>query len=160
MLKREVRIKEVLSFNSGEVQFAIPLKYVDKVIAAQEVTPVEKETDYIRGIIDLKGEIVPVLSLRRKFNIEEREIRSGDKFVILFFLNSKIALIAEDNCDIISIPDESIKDIKTIFNGLSSVKLVNGKTGIMYIYDPETFLSKDESIEVTELSGRSIKNSI
>jgi len=160
MLKREVRIKEVLSFTSGEVQFAIPLKYIDKVIAAQEITPVERESDYIRGIIDLKGEIIPVISLRRKFNIEEREIFTGDKFVILFFLNSKIALIAEDNCEIVSIPDESIKDIKTIFNGLSSVKLVNGKSGIMYIYDPETFLSKDESIEVAGISGKSSQSSL
>ncbi len=160
MLKREVKIKDVLSFNSGEVQFAIPLKYIDKVIAAQEITPIEKQTGYIKGIIDLKGEIVPVLSLRSKFSISEREIIPSDKFVILFFLNSKIALIAEDSCDIVSIPDDNIKDIKTIFNGLSSVKLINGKTGIMYIYDPETFLSKDESVEITKLSEKSTQTAL
>ncbi len=158
MLKREVKIKEVLTFSSGEIKFAIPLKYIDKVIAAQEITPVENQSGYIKGIIDLKGEIIPVLSLRSKFSIEEREVSANDKFVIIFFLNSKIALISEDNCDIVSITDESIKDIKTIFNGLSSVKLVNGKSGIMYIYDPETFLSKDDSIEVARLSENGIQN--
>lgn len=160
MQKREIKIKDVLTFSSGEIKFAIPLKYIDKVIAAQEITPVEKQTGYVKGIIDLKGEIIPVISLRSKFSIEEREINPADTFVILFFLNSKIALISEESCEIVSIPDDSIKDIKTIFNGLSSVKLVNGKSGIMYIYDPETFLSKDESIEVTKLWEGTIQNNL
>ncbi|MHC1781082.1 MAG: chemotaxis protein CheW [Bacteroidales bacterium] len=160
MQKREIKIKDVLTFSSGEIKFAIPLKYIDKVIAAQEITPVEKQSGYVKGIIDLKGEIIPVISLRSKFSIEEREINPSDTFVILFFLNSKIALISEENCEIVSIPDDSIKDIKTIFNGLSSVKLVNGKSGIMYIYDPETFLSKDESIEVIKLWEGTIQNNL
>ncbi len=160
MLKREVKIKDVLTFRSGEIQFAIPLKYIDKVIAAQEITPVEKLSGYIRGIIDLQGQIVPVISLRSKFNLEEKELSVSDKFVILFFLNSKIAIIAEDNCEIVSIPDETIKEIKTIFNGLSSVKLINGKSGIMYIYDPETFLSKDESIEISGIPDKVLQSEL
>ncbi len=154
MAKKEIIIKEVLVFKSSGVQFAVPLKFIDKVIAAQEITPVENSSFYIKGVIDLQGEIVPVLSLRARFKLADKNISIDDKLVIITFNNSRVALIAEDNCEIISFPNEEIKEIKTIFNGLSSVKLINGKAGIIYIYDPDTFFSKDESIELTSVIAK------
>jgi len=154
MLEKEIKIKEVLVFKSSGVQFAIPLKFIDKVIAAQEITPVDNTSFYIKGIIDIHGEIIPVLSLRARFKLTEKDITIDDKLVIIMFNNSRVALVAEESCDIVSFTNEDIKEIKTIFNGLSSVKLVNGKAGIIYIYDPDTFLSKDESIELTSVIAK------
>ncbi|PKO99227.1 MAG: hypothetical protein CVU13_06805 [Bacteroidetes bacterium HGW-Bacteroidetes-8] len=154
MIRKEIIIKEVLVFKSYSVQFAIPLKFIDKVIAAQEINPVDNSSYFIKGVIDIQGEIIPVLSLRARFKLPDKDISIDDKLVIINFNNARVALVAEESCDIITFPNEEIKEIKTIFNGLSSVKLVNGKAGIIYIYDPDTFLSKDESIEITSVIAK------
>ncbi len=153
MTKQEIRIREVLLFKNGNVQFAIPLKFIDRVIPAQEITPVVNTSYFIKGVIDLQGEIVPVLSLRCRFGIEEKEITSDEYLVILTFNDNRIALIAESSCTITSITDDEIKDIKTIFNGLSAVKLVNGELGIIYLYDTDTFFSKDDILGLDIIFG-------
>lgn len=154
MAKKNIIINEVLVFKSSGVQFAVPLKFIDKVIAAQEITPVENTSFYIKGVIDLQGKIIPVLSLRARFKLADKNISINDKLVIIIFNHSRVALIAEESCEIITFPNEEIKEIKTIFNGLSSIKLINGKAGIIYIYDPDTFFSKDESIELTSVISK------
>ena len=68
---------------------------VDSIIMAQEVTPGDNTKSFICGIINLRGEIIPVISLRRRFSLPDRDILSENFFTILAFKHLKIAIIAD-----------------------------------------------------------------
>ncbi|MDP3452953.1 MAG: chemotaxis protein CheW [Bacteroidales bacterium] len=154
MAKKDIRIKDVLLFRDGNLQFAIPLKFIDRVIPAQEITPVATTSHYIKGVIDIQGEVIPVLSLTCRFGLVYKEFTSEEHFIILNYNNNRIALIADNSCTITSITDDEIKEIKTVFNGLSAIKLVNGDKGIIYLYDTDTFFSKDDILELDMVFGK------
>lgn len=67
----------------GNEQYGINIKYVDNIVRMQAITRVPKAQPYFVGVINLRGEIVPVMSLRRKFEIEDDEITNSTRIIIL-----------------------------------------------------------------------------
>ena len=55
----------------GEEQYGIDIKYIDNIVRMQKVTRVPKTQPYFIGVINLRGEIIPVMSLRRRFGLED-----------------------------------------------------------------------------------------
>lgn len=83
----------VLVIGLDNLKFAFPVKMVDSIIMAQEVTSGDNTKSFICGIINLRGEIIPVISLRRRFSLPDRDILSENFFTILAFKHLKIAII-------------------------------------------------------------------
>ena len=59
------------SGNIGEEQYGIDISYVDNIVKMQKITRVPKSQKYFNGVINLRGEIIPIMSLRRRFALEE-----------------------------------------------------------------------------------------
>ncbi len=149
-----VEIRDVLVFTCGSVRFAIPIRLTQKVIQAQEITPVSSSLKQVVGVIDYHGEIIPVISLREYFQQPAKELEPSDRFIIIDNLRIKIALVADDTEDIVSFSKDQIKEVKTVFQGLSLFKLVNSNKGIVYIYDPESVFSRTELADLEKLTKK------
>ena len=65
--------KQYIVVNIGNEQFGIDIKYVDNIVRMQRITRVPKAQPYFNGVINIRGEIIPVMSLRLKFDFEEEE---------------------------------------------------------------------------------------
>lgn len=64
-------------------QFGIDIKYIDNIIVMQSITRVPKAQSYFKGVINLRGEIIPVMSLGNKLNIPEKELTSKARIIIV-----------------------------------------------------------------------------
>jgi purine-binding chemotaxis protein CheW len=64
-------------------QYGIEIKYIENIIVMQSITRVPKAQSYFKGVINLRGEIVPVMSLRSKLNIEEVDYTSKSRIIIV-----------------------------------------------------------------------------
>jgi purine-binding chemotaxis protein CheW len=60
-----------LSFHLGDEEYAVPVLKVMEIIGLQDITPVPQTPNYVRGVMNLRGKIVPVLDLRLKFHLPE-----------------------------------------------------------------------------------------
>ncbi len=67
----------------GVEQYGIDIKYVDNIVRMQKMTRVPKSQPYFCGVINLRGEIVPVMSIRRRFGLEEDEYTTKSRIIIL-----------------------------------------------------------------------------
>lgn len=67
----------------GNEQFGIDIQYIDNIVRMQRITRVPKVESYFKGVINLRGEIVPVMNLRTKFGLEEKEDTSATRIIIL-----------------------------------------------------------------------------
>lgn len=75
--------KQYIVVKIGSEQYGINIKYVDNIVRMQTITRVPKSQPYFVGVINLRGEIVPVMSLRRKFGIEDAEPTGATRIIIL-----------------------------------------------------------------------------
>lgn len=103
--------KSFLSFQLGEEFFAIHVKKVVEVLQIQEVTPVPKSADYIKGIVNFRGDILPVVETRIKFNMPETQAPKKVIIVLDIQIRDKqllIGAIADGVKDVIQIAESEI----------------------------------------------------
>lgn len=76
---------EILFFNIGESIYGIEIKYVQEIINIEQITVVPKIPDYIKGVINIRGKVVPIISVRNRFGIEEIPYDDRTCIIVLEF---------------------------------------------------------------------------
>jgi len=142
---------ELLTFKIEGQNFAFPLSMVERVIQAQTITRIEKTPEFIEGVIDIKGEIIGVISLRKRFSLADKPLSLSDLIVIINSPIGKIGVIADETGDILKISEESVSAMKPIFEGMSEIDFFSNDNGIFYIFDTSTILSNIENSEIEQM---------
>ena len=79
----EKEVKQYIVVMIGNEQYGIDIRYVDNIVRMQQITRVPKVQSYFKGIISLRGEIVPVMSIRRKMDLPDDEYTNASRIIIL-----------------------------------------------------------------------------
>ena len=79
----DISTNQFIIVRIGNEQYGINIKIVDNIVRMQQITRVPKAQKYFVGVINLRGEIVPVMSLRRRFGIEEDEFTNATRIIIV-----------------------------------------------------------------------------
>ncbi|MEN6619162.1 MAG: chemotaxis protein CheW [Rikenellaceae bacterium] len=143
---------KLLCFVIDSQKYALPLDSVEVVIRSQAITVLESSVASFCGIIDFHGEIIPVISLRKRFGLADHTIRITDRFIIVKLDNKKAGIIADDVGDIIYIQSDQIIESSEIFKGLRYIRILNRENGIILIYDMNSIFNEEEEIELLRLS--------
>ena len=88
----------------GDEQFGSDIKYIDNIVRMQRITRVPNVPAYIKGVINLRGEVVPVVSLRLKMGLEEDEITKLTRIII----------IKLENGEVIGVLVDAVKEVVTL----------------------------------------------
>ena len=80
---QEKETKQYISVKIGEEKFGIDIGYVDNIVRMQKITRVPKAQKYFKGIINLRGDIVPVMSARIKMGLDDDVYTSSTRIIIL-----------------------------------------------------------------------------
>ena len=82
-LKVEYDTTQYIVIKIGDEQFGINIKYVDNIVRMQRITRVPKVAPYLKGVINLRGEVIPVMSLRLKMDLADDEYTKATRIIIL-----------------------------------------------------------------------------
>lgn len=94
----------------GAEQYGIDISNVDNIVKMQKITRVPKSQGYFNGVINLRGEIVPVMSLRRKFKLENDEFNDKTRIIILKpELQDPIGVIVDMVKEVVTLKEEDIE---------------------------------------------------
>lgn len=96
--------KQYIIVTLGIEQYGIDIQYVDNIVRMQKVTRVPKAQDFFLGVINLRGEIIPVMSLRKKFHYDADEFNDATRIIIL----------KPEQQDMIGIVVDSVKEVLTL----------------------------------------------
>jgi purine-binding chemotaxis protein CheW len=142
---------QLVIFCLEQQRYAVPLAVVERVIRAVEVTPLPKAPPIVLGAIDVGGRVVPVLNIRRRFRLTEREMTPEDQFVIARAGPRAVALVVDAVEGAIDWPAAEIVRAAEIAPGIEHVQgVIKHADGLILIHDLETFLSLDETRDLAE----------
>lgn len=108
-----------LTFCVGGEEYGIEIKYVTEIIGMQEITEVPELPGYVRGIINLRGKIIPVIDVRLRFRKKAKEYNDRTCIVVIDVKENFVGLIVDTVSEVLSIDEESIvppPDVKTGFH--------------------------------------------
>lgn len=93
----------------GDEMFGIDIMYIDNIVRMQHITRVPKVPHYIKGVINLRGEVIPVFSLRLKMGMEEIEETNKFRIIILKVDGDSVGIIVDEVREVITIEKEEIE---------------------------------------------------
>lgn len=146
---------QLVVFRLDERCYALLLDVVERIVRAVEVTSLPGAPAIVQGAIDVEGDVVPVLNIRQRFLLPEREIGIDDQFVIARSGQRTVALVIDEAQDVIGYEQSAVVDSNRIVPGLEQfLGVVTLDDGLVLIHDLEKFLSLDEARTLDEAMDR------
>lgn len=103
--------KQYIILRFGSEQYGIDISYIDNIVRLQTITRVPHSQSYFLGIINLRGEIIPVMSMRRKFELEDVENTGKTRILIIKVDNAKIGVLVDEVREVVTLCDEDIEKL-------------------------------------------------
>ena len=103
-----------VTFKSGKQFYGLKIQYVNEIIVFQEITQVPECEDYIKGLINLRGKIIPVIDVRLRFKQEPFEYNDRTCIIVVSYKENVVGLIVEKIAEVVEIIEENILPAPTI----------------------------------------------
>ena len=133
-------------FRLEQTRYALALAAVERIVRAVAITPLPKAPPIVLGVIDVEGQILPVLNLRRRFRLPEREMGPSDQFIIARTVPRTVTLCIDAAEGVIERPTHTIVQPDSIVPGLDHLQgVIQLEDGLVLIHDLEQFLALDEA---------------
>ena len=102
--------KQYIVVRLGSEQYGIDIKYIDNIVRMARITRVPGAQKYFKGVINLRGEIIPVMSLRLKFDLEPDEYTNSTRIIIIKLESqSAIGIIVDEVKEVVTLDEASIE---------------------------------------------------
>ena len=101
-------LAQLVVFGLNAQRYALPLATVECFVPAVEVTPLPAAPALVLGVINLEGRVLPVLNLRRRCGLPEREIRPTDQMLIANTREHTVVLVVDEALEVVACPASEI----------------------------------------------------
>ena len=106
MSEMTTQLNKYVTFKSGNEYFGLKIQYVNEIIVFQEVTEIPESEDYIKGLINLRGKIIPVIDVRIRFKQEPIEYNDRTCIIVINVKDTVVGLIVEKIAEVVEIKEE------------------------------------------------------
>lgn len=152
LLEEDNEKGKFMTFRTGKEFFGISISYVNEIIQMQPITAIPEVQDYIKGLINLRGKIIPVIDVRVRFKMEPIEYTDRTCIIVINVKSMTIGLIVEKIAEVDTIVDDDIVPPPTLGHKDSEHNkyvygLARTGTSVKLLIDPEKLI-KDEDIQM------------
>jgi purine-binding chemotaxis protein CheW len=99
-----------LTFRMGEEDYGIEIRQITEIVGMQRITKVPDSPEYVKGVINLRGQVLPVTDLRLRFGMDSRDYDERTCIVVVQVRDSHVGLIVDTVNEVVDIPDERISE--------------------------------------------------
>ncbi|TCT12136.1 purine-binding chemotaxis protein CheW [Natranaerovirga pectinivora] len=154
MEDEDTQKNKFLIFTTGSEIYGIDIKYVTEIIGIQPITEIPELPEYIKGIINLRGKIIPVMDVRLKFKRDIIDYNDRTCIVVINVNEISIGLIVDSVSEVLTILEDKIVDPPEISKQNNRYIKGIGKTNkeVVLLLDSEKLLSNTEIEELEHLN--------
>ena len=142
---------QLVVFTLDSQRFALPLSTVERAIRIMEIVHLPKAPEIVIGVINLHGKIIPVVNIRNRFRLPQREINLNDQLIISNTKKRPLAILIDSVLGVFEFPEKRIVSADKI---LPDIEYIEGvaklEEGIILIHDIDKFLSLEEEKAIDE----------
>ena len=143
-----------MTFKSGNEYFGLEIQYVNEIIQLQAITAIPETEDYIKGLINLRGKVIPVVDVRLRFKQEPFEYNDRTCIIVINIKSMMVGLIVEKIAEVVEIKDDNILPPPSVGRAdrvQNKYVYGIGKVGdaVKLLLDPDKLLN-DEDLSVVE----------
>ena len=153
-MEKDTQKGKYLTFLLDKETYAIEIKFVTEIIGIQPITEVPELPAYVKGIINLRGKIIPVMDVRLRFKKKAMEYNDRTCIIVIEVKDISIGLIVDNVSEVLSIADDDIVPLPDINKGTENryIKAI-GKVDkeVKLILDCEKLINDDDAETIGQI---------
>ena len=149
-------ISEFLAFTLGEEEYGIDILKVQELRGYESVTHIANAPDFIKGVVNLRGVIVPIIDMRIKFNLREPVYDQFTVVIILNVVGRVMGIVVDSVSDVIGLSYDQIKpapEMGTTFNSAYLIGIGTIDERMLVLVDIDKLMSGTEMGMIEKLPG-------
>lgn len=146
--------RQLVTFRLSGDEFGVDVSLVHEILRHQPVRSVPQAPAFVEGVIDLRGALVPIVDLRRRFDVAEPPVDANTRIIVISHGGERLGLVVDTVTEVLRIPETSISEPPTYVRGLSAQYLqgvARLPERLIVIIDLDRVLSSDERIALQSL---------
>ena len=154
--KTDSRAGKYLTFFLANEEYGVEILKVQEIIGRMPITPVPLTSKYIRGVINLRGKIHPIMDLKIKFGMEETQITDEICIIVIKTSTLMMGILVDKVSEVVNVSSEDIEDTPSFGGDVNPEYLLGvGKTGgrVRLLLDIEKVITASDIINMKKASG-------
>lgn len=144
---------QVVSFGLGKEEYGVNIMMVQEIILLGTITQVPEVADYILGVINLRGNVIPIVNLRKRFGLPEQESTDDTRIVVINLEGRTVGIIVDQVSEVLRISQEQISAAPPSLCTMGReyiLGLAKLSSKLLILLDMERILGNDESVDTTQ----------
>ena len=153
-IRNEGELNQLISFEVGEEEYGLEILRVKEVIRLREITRLPRAPSFVKGIINLRGDVIPIIDLRDRFGLEHQEYSALTRVIVVDVEGRLVGMVVDAASQVMRIPADQIEPPPPIVGGLSAEYIKGvGKLDdrLVILLNIDRILSSEEKAELDRL---------
>ncbi|MEJ5361829.1 MAG: chemotaxis protein CheW [Spirochaetota bacterium] len=153
-----------LIFRLEAERYAIPIAKVQEVISYVPITSLHEASDFLKGVINLRGRIIPIIDMRLKFGLPAKDYTERTIFIIVDIVTAKdvyhVGLVVDAVHDVVEIPEDKIEKTPEVgfkFKSKYLQGIIQLQDSMVMILNLDSILATEEVVEIAEKVDSEVK---
>jgi len=147
---------QLVTFSVGAVSFKINVFQVHEILRYQEPTPMPKSPAFVEGVLDVRGTLVPVVDLRKRFEAHDLRYDDDTRIVLVDFQSERLGLIVDEVSEVMRVAETAVNAPPQYVKGLSAEfirGIVRMDARLVVLLDLDRILSSQERMQLLFAAG-------
>ena len=152
---------QLVTFNLGNEEYAVAILKVQEINRMKEITRVPNAPPYVEGVINLRGKVIPVVNLRSKFGLDNKENNEQTRIMIMDVQGITMGLVVDSVSEVLRIPSSTVEPTPPMASNISA-EFIKGiakmDERLIILLDMDRLLGKAGGAEMIEVATKAIEN--
>ena len=153
--KHEVDLLQLVTFRIGEEEFGVDILRVQEIIRIMEITRVPKSPDFVEGVINLRGKVIPIIDLRKRFGLEVKEHDKHTRIIVIEMNNMIVGFVVDAVSEVLRVPADTVEPPPPAVMGGIDSEYISGvgklEDRLLILLDLDKLLSQEEQAELGQV---------
>lgn len=149
-------ILQLVTFTLGNEEYAVDILKVQEINRMKEITRVPNSPPYVEGVINLRGKVIPVVNLRKKFGLSDRENDEQSRIMIMDIQGITMGLVVDSVSEVLRVPSGIVEPTPPMASNIST-EFIKGiaklEDRLIILLDMDRLLGKTEETALIEAAG-------
>ncbi|MDR2819661.1 MAG: chemotaxis protein CheW [Desulfovibrio sp.] len=145
--KKDDTLLQLVTFSIGEEEFGVNILKVQEIIRTMEITKVPRAPDFVEGVINLRGKVIPIIDLRRRFGLTPKAHDKNTRIIVIEINNIIVGFVVDAVSEVLRIPASTVEPPPPVVAGVES-DYISGvgklQDRLLIMLDLDNLLSSDD----------------
>lgn len=143
---------QLVTFSIGEEEFGVNILRVQEIIRTMEITNVPRAPEFVEGVINLRGKVIPIIDLRKRFGLLGKEHDKHTRIIVIEISMMIVGFVVDSVSEVLRIPANTVEPPPPVVSGLES-EYIDGvgkmEDRLLILLDLNQLLSSEEKEALT-----------